>query len=700
MKPILKMILLLFLQMHFVGPSFSCEKGLQQFSKVLKNEMDGISNAGVTADAKGASFVNDGVQGASVNAVGDVKAVMASDMAVDAKAGLIDTETIALAGQEARVTNLAEGSEQVSVLSLDSRGLVLTDNTNSASVASKDSLSLQVEVPSLDRLGDMPLLSANGRGGPISAYRAREYKKGVLSAEGRSKIRANPKVEKFKDTYAKSNLEFDNRAFISGFDDIPPGKKPVYFDVENSVLKQLNDEIMETKDLSDATGNLFNRILFDKIQKSPELAGKLEGRYRDFKSLRFRFLIDEGEDSTAILKALKKLYSESTSEFEKALSATGLGPLWARRNGQLGDPKKWFLAGTGETPLEANMAARQARGMLKEPGSSSKLVEYKSRIDNLAKDIKGVESLRLELQGTRSLGEAKIMVNAGGKKKVLSKDAIGILRKTKSGDFDSTEKYHAALNTQFKKLFGVEVEAKDLNKMTTYFESVDSLAPPLFVRNRAGIDLGQSENGLVSVDFTGVGVDNAYQAMVGLAKNTTQGSNKAMVGKALEAVDEYVEKVTDSMNQAKRTFNAGTKKVTHARKPAVFSGDDGIYFPDSSWNLKDKEKLVRNLGRKDPAKYRVTFVETKYPDGTSIPVSNRSEYIVRAEKIEKEIRKMVTGVGVDKISPEDAKKLMIAIDFKPSQTTKGEWGVLLGGKVNKEQKRIIDLALEKALSGL
>ncbi|MFT6070555.1 MAG: hypothetical protein ACJAT2_002688 [Bacteriovoracaceae bacterium] len=696
MKSFFKVTFFFFLQLQIISAHATCEKGVEQLAKVIRNEMDGISSTSVAAEAKSAALINDGMQGAGVNAAAEAKAVMVTDSAVDAKAGLVsDTEAIAIAGGEARVTNMADGSEQISVLSLDSRGIAHSD-TNSLPAVSIDSIA----VPRMDRLGDMELLSSSVRTGPISPAKATEFKASLHSSYARSRVRTLPSVERFKTANARSNLEFDNRLFISGIDDIPPGKKPVYFDVENSVLKQLNDEIMETKDLSDATGNLFNRILYDKIQKSPELSGKLEGRYRDFKSLRFRFLIDEGEDSGAILKALKKLYQESTTEFEKALSSTGLKPLWEKRTGQLGDPKKWFLAGTGDTPLEANMAARQARGMIREPGSQSKLVEYQSRVDNLASDIKGVESIRLELQNAKGLSEYKIIVSAVGKKKVLSKDAIGILRKTKSTDFESPEKYHAALNTQFKKIFGTEVDPQTLDKMTTYFESVDSLAPPLFVRNRAGIDLGQSENGLVSVDFTGVGVDNAYQAMVGLAKNTAEGSNQAMVGKALTAVDEHVEKVTDSMNTAKRAFNRGTQKVTHTRKPAVFSGDDGIYFPDGSWSLKNKEKLVRNLGRKDPSKYRVTFVETKYPDGTSIPVSSRSEYIVRAEKVEKEIRKAITGVGKDKISPADAKKLMIAIDYKPSQTTNGEWGVLLGGKVTKEQKRLIDLALEKVLSGL
>ncbi len=697
MKLVLKIIFLLFLQLQWISVQATCEKGAEQLAKILRNEMDGISGTSVAAEAKSASLINDGMQGVGVNAAAEAKVVVVTDSAVDAKAGLLtDTEAIAIAGQEARVSNMAEGSEHFSVVSLDSRGIAHSD-TNSFPAVAIDSIS----VPRLDRLGDAELLSSSIRLGPISAAKASDFKASLHSSYSRSRVRSLPTVEKFKTANAKSNLDFDNRIFINGIDDIPTGKKPVYFDVENSVLKQLNDEIMETKDLSDATGNLFNKILFDKIQKNPELAGKLEGRYRDFKSLRFRFLINEGEDSAALLRALKKLYQESTVEFEKALSSTGLKPLWESRNGQLGDPKKWFLAGTGDTPLEANMAARQSRGMIREPGSKSKLVEYQSRVDNLASDIKGVESIRIDLQRSIGLSDHKILVNGVGRKKVLSKDAIGILRKTKSTDFETPEKYHAALNTQFKKIFGTKVEPQTLDKMTRYFENVDSLAPPLFVRNRAGIDLGQSENGLVSVDFTGVGVDNAYQAMVGLAKNATHKlDNKSMVGKALTAVDEHVEKVTDSMNTAKRTFNRGTQKVTQTRKPAVFSGDDGIYFPDGAWSSKDKIKLVRNLGRKDPSKYRVTFVETKYPDGSSIPVSSRSEYIVRAEKVEKDIRKAITGIGPDKISPADAKKLMIAIDFKPSQTTSGEWGVLLGGKVTREHKKLIDLALEKVLSGL
>ena len=147
------------------------------------------------------------------------------------------------------------------------------------------------------------------------------------------------------------------------------------------------------------------------------------------------------------------------------------------------------------------------------------------------------------------------MVDIGDGRKVLSKDAIGILRKTKPGDYASHEKYLESLKGQFKKIFGTEVDDVYLEGMARYFNNVDSLSPPLFVRSRQGIDLSEAKNGLVSVDFTGVGVDNAYEAMVGLAKNPlVDGSKQTQVSRALAAVDGHVDNVTDSMNNSKVAF--------------------------------------------------------------------------------------------------------------------------------------------------
>jgi len=231
--------------------------------------------------------------------------------------------------------------------------------------------------------------------------------------------------------------------------------------------------------------------------------------------------------------------------------------------------------------------------------------------------------------------------------------------------------------------------------MTKYFEGVDALSPPLFIRSRNGIDLSSANSGLVSVDFTGVGVDNAFEAMNGLLKATTEGAgNKKLVEGALKSIDDHVENVTESMNRSKRAFNDGTQHVSGAEKPAVFSGDDGMYFPDKPWTRSEKQKLVDKLGGEDPSKYRVTFVETKYKDGKPIPADLRSEYIVKAEKVEKAIRKAVTGLGEGQISPERAREMMIAIEYKPAQAGKSDWDILFGGKINHHEQTILRRSLE------
>lgn len=656
----------------------ACPEGVDKLIRVVENEMDpGAGRAASTGHVAGTHLPGQ----------------EATLVAQDGRAA-----QLAMSSDEARDTAMAAAHEssiaaQAGAVNAADEGEALIDVASEAALIERE-----VNAGQSAMLPDGAGITLNAADDLADTQRVQRI---MNDPARRAEIRNDRTARRFKALYKESNLEFDNRLFIKGIDEVPPGKKAVYFDVENSMLKQLNDEILETKDYSDAVTNFFNKTLWERIQADPVLRTKLEGRYRDFKSMRFRFLIDEGEDATLLMNRLKQAYGEAASKFGDFMGKTGLEELWKGRPGQAGKPEKWFLAGVGETPLEANMAARQARGLVDDFGSSNRLVEYRNRVDNLATDIKGIESIRGALSNTPSLKKAGIMTDPGNGKPVLDKDAIGILRKTKRGDFTDLDKYRASVREQFKKLYGTDVDDFSIDAMTRYFEGVDSLSPPLFIRSRNGIDLSQADNGLVSVDFTGVGVDNAFEAMVGLTKTAEDtGSNSRIVGRALSSVDEHVDNVTESMNASKRAFNEGTQDVTQQSKPAIFSGDDGMYFPDKAWTRPEKQKLVDQLAQGDPSKYRVTFVETSYKNGDVIPGAARSEMIVRAEKVEKAIRKMVTGTGPGQISPERAREMMIAIEYKPALKGKSDWDILFGGKLDHTEQTVLRRAMETVIEKL
>lgn len=690
-------ILFIFFLSGFLSRAYACPEGVDKLAKIVESEMDTS-----VARASGAGHAAGGAN------LGQDTALLAQDSKA-AQIGLNSdeaTDVIQASAHEANsVTNANSLGHETTLLSQDGKAAQLTMTSDQARDAAQASayeaqaVAETLEKFKMDRLGDYEI----GTNGTLlhnaDKFTANQKVRAIiLNADERAKIRNLRTPRRFKALYKESQLEFDNRLFIKGIDNVPPGKKAVYFDVENSMLKQLNDEILETKDYSDAATNFFNKTMWDKIQADPVLRTKLEGRYRDFKSMRFRFLLDEGEDATDLMNRLKKAYGDASSKFGDFMGKTGLEPLWNGKPGQAGKPEKWFLAGVGDTPLEANMAARQARGMVEDMGTSNRLVQYSDRVDNLAGDISNIEKVRDSLSNVQSLKKSGIMVDPGNGRHVLDKDAIGILRKTKRADFEDIGEYRAAVKKQFKTLYGSEVDNLSVDAMTRYFEGVDSLAPPLFVRSRTGIDLSEAKNGLVSVDFTGVGVDNAYEAMVGLTKNVNEvQSNASLVGSALTSVDKHVDNVTDAMNKSKQAFNNGTQSVTKAEKPAVFSGDDGMYFPDKKWTNIEKQKLVDELAQNDPSKYRVTFVETTYKNGETIPPAMRSEYIVKAEKVEKSIRKLVTGVGEGRIPPERAKEMMIAIEYKPAINGKSDWDIVFGGKLDHTEQTVLRRALESVI---
>ena len=126
--------------------------------------------------------------------------------------------------------------------------------------------------------------------------------------------------------------------------------------------------------------------------------------------------------------------------------------------------------------------------------------------------------------------------------------------------------------------------------------------------------------------------------------------------------------------------NTAVKEIEPNHSGALFSGDDGMFFPSKSWGNSDKVKLVNELSKKDASKYRVTFVPTKYADGSLISTSNRSEYVVKAEKVEKALRSKVTGVGSDKINFHRAKDMIFAIDYIPTKDGQGVFNLIVKGK--------------------
>lgn len=88
----------------------------------------------------------------------------------------------------------------------------------------------------------------------------------------------------------------------------------MYFDVENAVQKKLNDSFIGDKTMVDSINNSFMGKFQQNIKISPELMARIEGQYKDYKSLRLRLALREG-----LTKLLPPRTDEVAEGIEKAV---------------------------------------------------------------------------------------------------------------------------------------------------------------------------------------------------------------------------------------------------------------------------------------------------------------------------------------------------------------------------------------------
>lgn len=513
------------------------------------------------------------------------------------------------------------------------------------------------------------------------------------------KPEAIPALGNFKKQYAKElKLKVGaNGDFLLKMekDALTKNSQVLYFDVENSVQKTLNDTIFVDKTAVDAINNSFFEKFYANVKNSPELLSRLDGEYKDYKSFRLRLSLKPGDDPKKYESLLSELYKKSNNDFASDLSNRKITQNIPPRTDGLGDARNWFLAGSGVDSLEANMAARAARNSR----STNNLSRFRDHIPTLNLELNEIEKLRSGLAGNASLKKLGLIEELPNGKSIPSKSMIGILRKIKPSDFSTPEEYIAKIRGKSQEIFGLSLDDQTIINFTDYFKKVDSMSPPLFSAERVVIDLDKAKHGIVSVDFAGVGVENIYQQMKGLSDVDLKNPNiESTIKSGFKKMQAGVDQVSEGMNKAKETFSRSTRKTEGALKSSPqFSGDDGIYMPAKNLNPNEKLDLIMDLaGSEDPSKYRVTFVSSHFPDGKAIPSSERSKRIVRAETVEKDIRAKI--IGMDKIPDADAKKFITAIDYVPNETG-GIFNLIVGGgKLSDKEKDIIRKSFKSTLS--
>jgi hypothetical protein len=476
----------------------------------------------------------------------------------------------------------------------------------------------------------------------------------------------------------------------------------ITFSVESSFLKPMNDEIFLGKTMPNAFGASSYNKLYEEIQSNPLLASRIVqsrmvGEYKDFKRLEQTFILKDGDNRERFEEMIQTAFRRAVEKFSKEVKALRIEELYATRTDGAAHPELWFQGGIGSNPLEVNAAARLSRDLPKQ-GTVS-LTRFSDHVDRLYSEVKSINEIQKEVALSKEFLEFGITNKMENGKVILSKDMIAVIRGIKANDYKTAEAYFNAIENRVKLIFNHDISLSDVALLVKYQKSVDRISPPLFQRERVEIDLGNTEHGIVSVDFTGIGVDNLRAQMEALANASIEGIDKvATLNRIYGKLEAGIQTVTDQMSLAKRKFSEIVKEIAGSESKVQFSGDDGIYLPIfSKWTKSQKDLLVKRLAETtDPSKYRVTFVHSTYTNGEIIPLEKRSAQIVRAESLEKEIRKAL--VSYQNFNLAEAKKIITAIDFSPHFNEGGIFKVMVSGKkFSDNEKKIMENAVKSTI---
>ncbi len=439
--------------------------------------------------------------------------------------------------------------------------------------------------------------------------------------------------------------------------------KTRFFDVENSVMKKLNDKT-NNKDLVTSITNHQKETLINRLdalkKKYPDMDFEL---YSDFKSVKVGIKSKTEIDPVThkkLLADLETAYAESNKEVVAKMKELNI------EVPEAGDAKDWFKAGFGRSTDEASLAARKAR---QESGSGVldfTNAEVRSKIqDNMAH----VERQREALADSPKF--KNLMERDSQGHSLPSEEVFDLVRKTDNPD---------QLAGIVSRRYGVkDFNATDAAQLQNYAKSVDELQPPILMSKRELMSLDSANKGGATADFLGMGSANLRATAEGVAGKTSLES-------AITGIRQGEKKVTQTF---KERMDAFKKKV----KNANCSGDD--CETATAIATKDKLKIMNSLAADDKTKkIRMAF----FAEG--VPAESRRQIASHGESLEKAFRKELE----DKIPYSKMKNITVGFDMKSQELNRGTVDLLIGKqgqvKFTSQEQREIQEAFARALDNV
>jgi hypothetical protein len=431
---------------------------------------------------------------------------------------------------------------------------------------------------------------------------------------------------------AEQNADFIRQAEMANRGEATPSK--VFLFSENAVLKELNDKVVEDKDLVTALTNLRKDLEYFHLQQDPELAPFLSAQYSDFKGHQLGL-------STTDPKIVAKAVATAKQIDEKLgayLKSIALERGWdLKGSGLASDPRKWFHGGIGASPDEAALAGRDSRTRLGADGLPvmRHFIETK---EGLLRAGRATE-LYQRWVAKRFARVEGFLVDAGNGKKVLSAEAIEAMKKA-TPKTPTAEGYRAAVQDVIFLRFKIRLNEKEADALKDYMAQADRFSPPLLIEKRVVIDMGQNAAGVVSADFKGQNARNLEETLKALARS--EGADLATRVKEVRAGEAIA---TRALDGKKARFQRVLERVVPGLE-AEFSGDDGMGFLKAPFTEAQKLAFAKEWAKDGGGAedLRLTFEEFHYKDsGALMRAEARSRFVVSAESVEKKLRGELIG---------------------------------------------------------
>jgi hypothetical protein len=330
----------------------------------------------------------------------------------------------------------------------------------------------------------------------------------------RREVAANPNapvdVDEFKKVFRVSDdiSAAENQRFIDmALKQENAGAAPLYMEVDNAILKQMNDKVFKgDKDLATAMTNYHKEVFLQNASRfkvrlarkeveqligettNPAVKARLVSMlekpgatfevpgedlvvgvaaYSDYKSMRFAF----GVDNPRVRRLMEEIHEDTNRQIGQIMNSSNLNPFLdnPELRGLARDPSRWFNAGFGDTADQASVASRLGRTRV---AGDRTIMHFEALRGRLRETLSVAEDNRRRIQ--TSLIGTKALTRTSNGEYVLSVDAIEVFRKA-TGSVSDFEKHIDAMRTFMTKTYGREVSLDDILQ-TGGYRNLDEFA--------------------------------------------------------------------------------------------------------------------------------------------------------------------------------------------------------------------------------